>query len=232
MKREATSMARDQLSPALARLVVAAFWLSIAGVLGLAAALSMGLADPRPLGELRWTDEFSDPGRWLILAEPGVENFASPANEGLAFSVDGRGGVGWALAAAPKGDYSIEAGAAQVSGSDSVRHGLVLGWKDARHFTAITLNRDGYVEAYTQAGEERTDWFAWQQWPHVLGGGHPNRLRADVRADGRVEVRINDERVVSFEARMDGRWGMLVDGQGRSGEVVFTSAKLWSVREP
>lgn len=223
---------REELPPRLASVIVAAFWGSIVGLTALVIALAFGLADPRPLGRVQWEDDFSAATRWTILAGPDARVEPQAGTGGLRFSAGEASGMALALADMPPDDYSLEVAAAQVEGADSVRYGLVLGWRDSDHYTAMFLNRDGYVEAYTQDGAARTDWYRWQQWPHILYGGEANRLRADVYRDGRIEVRVNDEVVVAFEAAARGEAGPAVKGEGRSGEVVYHWAKLWSNAAP
>jgi len=109
-------------------------------------------------------------------------------------------------------------------------YGLVFGWQDDAHYSAVLVNGNGYAEAYTQAGPQRAAWLAWQQWPHILYGVESNRVRVDVRAEGAgtaVTARVNDEVLATTTlAGSAGQVGVLARGPGPA-RVVFSWVRLW-----
>jgi hypothetical protein len=211
------------LQGALAR----ALALGLLAALGVAGALGLGAADPPRAGPLRWEDDFkAGMGRWAWLPPPGgwlgLEGGALMARLGGA----GPDFPAVGLTTGPEGDYTFEvAGAA--AGGNGAAYGLVFGWQDAAHYSAVLINANGYAEAFTRAGDGATAWYAWQQWPHILVGAEANRVRVDVRGR-RVTLRINDELLAEGEAAQPhGRLGVIARS-AEPGEVVFSWARLWS----
>jgi hypothetical protein len=94
----------------------------------------------------------------------------------------------------------------------------------------VLVNGNGYAEAYTQAGQTRITWMAWQQWPHILYGAESNRVRVDVRTESAgttVTARVNDELLAETTlAGNAGQLGVLARGPGPA-RVVFSWVRLW-----
>jgi hypothetical protein len=195
------------------------------GLAALALALFLGAADPPRAGPLRWQDDFkAGVARWALEAPPG----ARFDDEGGALVVEWASAaagetMAWALAAGPTGDFTLEVAGASTSGA----YGLVFGWQDPAHYSAVLINGSGYAEAYTQAGAERQRWFEWQQWPHILAGAENNRLRVDVRG-GSVTARVNDEVLAaSMLPAASGRLGVVARAAGPA-QVVFSWVRVWA----
>jgi len=221
-------------SPAVPRwLWRASGWALIASVLavaGWAAALALGLADPPRAGPLLWQDDFkAGLDRWQIQPAPGGSTEA--AGGALVFALPAPPAdtwtLAWALTPGPSGDFTLEVAGAADAGSGEAAYGLVFGWQDAEHYQAVLVSGDGYAEAYTQRGAERTAWFAFQQWPHILYGSDSNRVRVEVRG-GVVMARINDE-VLATTTPAEGRGqiGVLVRSPA-AGRVVFSWVRVYA----
>jgi hypothetical protein len=203
------------------------FGAALLGVAGLAGALATGLADPPRAGALRWADDFqSGLGRWSLAAHP--EGTLLPNAGGL--SVDFSAADQWAaaLTAPPTGDFTLEMGGAQTGGDLGAYYGVTFGWGDAQNYSAALINGNGYAVVFTMTAGERHEWFALQQWPHILVGGEGNRVRVDVQG-ARVTVRVNDERVTAFEMASTpaGLAGPLAQSTG-AGWVQFNWVRLWA----
>ena len=205
----------------------AATWglgLTITGVVALALALANGLADPPRAGPLWWQDDFkTDVSRWHFISEGGA---AWESGSGaLVTTFTGPDQTALALADGPAGDFTLEIAAAQTEGEIGARYGLVLGWRSESEYGVVWLNGNGYAEAFTQAGPQRLEPFPFQQWPHILYGNEANRVRVDVRR-GHVTARLNDERLVEFDADSRGQLGVIARSTG-AGRVVFSWVKVW-----
>ena len=112
------------------------------------------------------------------------------------------------------------------AGEPAAAYGLVFDWEDEAHYSAVLVNGNGYATAFRQEGGQKTEWFVWQQWPHILVPPESNRVRVDLRG-GRLSVRINDERLVEVEyPSPGGRAGLLARSTG-PGVVIFSWARLW-----
>jgi hypothetical protein len=215
------------------RLAVWGFGLLLVGVVALAAALSFGLADPPRAGPLLWEADFSgQAARWEWFPPDG--GTLAPHGSALVADFARPGQVAAALAEAPTGDFTLEAGAAQTTGASGAQYGLVFNWQSDDHYSAVLVNGNGYVEAYRQAGRVREAWFPFSQWPHVLVGPEANRVRVDVRGL-RVTVRINDELLGAFEVPPGeaGRLGVMARATGAPGStgtsrVVFSWVRVWA----
>jgi hypothetical protein len=200
-------------------------------VAALAAALSLGLADPPHAGPLQWEATFAGlPAGWTVWAAEPARVAPGPGGLVVDFPAPGGGKVesmAAAITAEPSSDFTLEvAGGAQGPGN-SIAYGLVFGWRDSEHYSAVLVNADGYAQAYRQAGPQRAEWFPWQQWPHILGGADANRVRVDARG-AELTLRVNDEILVRAEAApQPGQVGVLARGAG-PGEVIFYWAKLWA----
>ena len=220
-----TVMTNDRAAPWLWRLANGALLLAVGGVAVLAAALALGAADPPRAGPLLWQDDFkAGLERWTLAAgQLSAEHGALEAS--LAAEADG---TALALTSAPDGSFTLEVAGAAVEGLAA--YGLVFGWQDDAHYSAVLVNGNGYAEAYTQAGPRRTTWLAWQQWPHILYGAESNRVRVDVRAEAAgtaVTARVNNEVLAATTlAGSAGQVGVLARGPGPA-RVVFSWVRLW-----
>jgi hypothetical protein len=217
-------MRSDQGVPVwLWRLVLWGGGLLGVAVIGLAIALSLGAADPPRAGPRLWFDDFkTDTTRWKFLAWGGT---LAPRQGALLadFAAPGQWGVG--LAERPAGDFTLEMTAVQSTGEIGAKYGLVFGWRDETHYSAVLINGNGYAEAYQLDGATRQDWFEWQQWPNILFGTEANQVRLDVRGH-RVTARINDELLAEFETETPGQMGVMAVSQG-PGQVIFGWVQVW-----
>jgi hypothetical protein len=229
------------------RLVAGGFAALLAAVVGLAVALALGAADPPRAGPRIWQDDFkAGAARWQFVAQ-GAQ--IGPQGGALVIDLAGRPSgaeaqSAAALTARPSGDFTVEMAGAQTSGALGAKYGLLLGWRDAAHYSAVLVNGNGYAEAYTLEDGQRRTWFEWQQWPNLLFGTDANRVRADV-AGGQVTVRINDEVLVTGTANTDGEIGVLAqdsvaalsgsavapgDGSAAPSRVVISWVQVWGKR--
>ena len=221
-------MDSDQLAPRwLWQIARWGFIAALVSVSALALGLSLGLAYPPRAGPLLWQDDFKvDSTRWEFSAPTG--GALAPRQGALAAEFTTPDQLVLGLTAGPAGDFTLEIAGTQTAGESGAVYGLVFGWQDEAHYNAVLVNSNGYAEAYRQDGPERQQWFAWQQWPHILVQPESNRVRVDVRA-ARVIVRINDERLVEAAANgapARGRLGVLARSIG-PGEVVFSWVRVW-----
>jgi hypothetical protein len=225
----------DEAPEWLARLVFGGLAALLAGLGILAAGLSLGWADPPRAGPLLWQDDFkAGESGWELVASPGAGLIRRGG--ALVASLDSAVPGTWVVGlaphqAAPTGDFTLEVAGAAVTSTSPTAYGLVFDWTDAAHFCALLINANGYAQAFRQAGDERDEWYAWQQWPHILVGTDNNRLRVDVRG-ARVTLRVNDEVVVAVNRPIGtGRLGVAMvapPAPGPAGEVVFSYARVWS----
>ena len=195
------------------------------GGVGLAGALSLGLADPRYIGSFKWQDNFkSETGRWEFIAPEGVSQNPNVGALLVEFSSGDRDQLALALTARPDTDFTLEVAGAQSGGESEAEYGLVFAWQDSRHYSAVLINRNGYAEAYRLEGGERRDWFTWQQWPNILLGTDNNRVRVDVRGSHIVAL-VNDELLAETTTQADGKIGVLAKSAGPA-QVVFSWARV------
>jgi hypothetical protein len=203
---------------------------ALLAVAGGAALLALGAADPPRAGPLLWQNDFkAGLGRWTVSAAPGGQADAAGGALALDLPASGADGSAWAVTAGPRGDYTLEVAGAAADGAGETQYGLVFGWQDAAHYSAVLVNGNGYAEAYTQAGAARQTWFEFQQWPHILYGSDPNRVRVDVRG-GAVTARINDEVLATTTlADAQGQVGVLArrPSDGPGGRIVFSWVRVW-----
>jgi hypothetical protein len=224
----------DSQQPAprwLWQVVAWGFGVLLVGVVGLATALALGAADPPRAGSVRlWMDAFkTGAARWQFYSE-GAQ--IGPRDGALVIGL-AENQVAAALTARPAGNFTVEMAGAQTSGALGAKYGLVLGWRDPAHYSAVLVNGNGYVEAYQVEGAERRVWFEWQQWPNLLAGTDANRVRADIRGQ-RITVRINDEVLLETTADTAGEIGVLArdsvaapDGSGSPSLVVISWVEVW-----
>ena len=205
---------------------------ALLGVAALAAALALGAADPARAGPLLWQDDFKNgTARWTLVPPSGgsllpadgalVATFApAPSSaETMAFG----------LTPGPAGDFTLEAAETAVTGQAGVRYGVLFGWQDTDHYSALIINGDGYAEAFQQTGNQRLNWFEWQQWPNILFGTGTNRLRVDVRGQS-LTLRINDEVLLAqVQSASRGQIGIAALGNSPA-KVVFSWVRVWAPR--
>jgi hypothetical protein len=205
---------------------------ALLGVAALAAALALGAVDPARAGPLLWQDDFKNgTSRWSLA--PPAGGSLLPADGALAatFAPAPASAEAWALGLTPRpaGDFTMEAAETAVTGQAAVRYGIMFGWQDADHYSALFINGDGYAEAFQQMGNERLSWFEWQQWPNILFGTGTNRLRVDVRGQS-LTLRINDEVLVS-QVRSAARGQIGIAALGSSpAKVIVSWVRLWAPR--
>ena len=202
----------------------------LVAVLSLGVALAMGAADPPRAGPLLWMDDFKTGSARLHFVTEGGS--IGPRQGALVADV-AEDQMAAALTARPDGDFTVEMAGAQTSGALGARYGLVLGWRDPAHYSAVLVNGNGYAEAYQIDGGQRRDWFQWQQWPNLLAGTDSNRVRADVHGR-QITVRVNDEFLAEMTADTDGEVGVLArdsvaaeDGSAAPSQVVISWVKVW-----
>lgn len=208
------------------RLSVWGLVLLVGGVGVLAWGLAQGWADPPVAGPLHLHTDFSLPDpNWTLYPPEAGSLTAGPGGLLITFTAPAQ--VALALTAAPPANFTVELGGAQTAGEVGAAYGLVFGWQDPTHYSVIVVNGNGYATAYQQQGVDRTTWFAWQQWPHLLAGYSPNQVRLDVRGL-QAEARINNERLVSFSLpRAPSTLGLWATSTGPS-QVVFNWVKVWA----
>jgi hypothetical protein len=224
---------RQQLTPSpqpplwLWRTATWSFLIVLLGVAGLAGGLSLGLADPPPVGLFKWQDDFkSETGRWEFMAPEGGSLNPNVGALLVEFSSLEREQLALALTARPEDDFTLEVAGAQTGGASGTEYGLVFAWQDATHYSAVLINGNGYAEAYRLEGGERRDWFKWQQWPNILVGTDNNRVRVDVRGT-RIVARVNDELLVEATTSSEGKIGVLSKSASPA-QVVFSWARVWA----
>lgn len=199
---------------------------AVLGIGALAWALAQGVADPPRTGNLWLFDDFKgEANRWTFISPDGINlrvegalvaEFAARPEQ-LAFG----------LTDAPAGDFTLEVAGTPRANSNGLAYGLVFGWQDETHYSAVLVNGNGYAEAYQQNGAERTTWFEWQQWPHAVGGD--NRVQVEVSA-GRMTARVNDEWLMetALATWPTGKIGVLARGADAPGAIVFSWVKVWA----
>jgi hypothetical protein len=208
------------------RLVTWGFGVALAMIVVLAWGLAQGWADPPRAGPVVRFDDFkSDLGQWAF----SVPEEASlvPTESGLRATFTAPDQLVLGVTAGPAGDFTLEVAGAQTAGETGAAYGLIIGWQDAAHYHAVLINGNGYAEAYRVDGAARADWFAWQQWPHILVGGVSNRVRVDVRGR-RVIARVNDELLAETTAAARGQVGLIARGLEPDQTVIFSWIQIWT----
>jgi hypothetical protein len=203
---------KDQIPIWAWRSVRWGFVILVIGLAGLIAAVALGVADPKPVGPLKWEDHFT-PGRWETFGEARF----------VAGGLDVSGAEGGAVTAPESADFTFEAAAGQSGGEIGAAYGLVVGYQSLQNHIAVLINGNGYVQVISADGRE---WRQWGQWPNILLGTEANRLRVDV-VDGEGLIRINDEVLLQAPVR-EGRVGVIARPSMGGQTVRFGWAKLWS----
>jgi len=180
-------------------------------IAGLIIAVALGVADPKPVGSLKWEDHFT-PGRW--------ETFGEAAFVTGGLDVSGEGGG--AITAPESADFTFEVAAGQSAGEIGAAYGIVFGYPSLQRYTAVLINGNGYVQVVSGDGRE---WRQWSQWPNILLGTEANRLRVDV-VNGEGLIRINDEVLMTVPVH-DGQVGVIARASTGGQTVRFGWAKLW-----
>lgn len=199
----------------------------VALVVGLAGALSAGLADPPHAGRLVWQVDFKHAAAladWQWQAPAGSSWETSTG--ALVITLPQTGTQGVALAGTPvTGDFTVDVAGAQTGGPPGTAYGVVWGWRDAANFNAAVVNGNGYARVFSVRGGQRWEVFPWAQWPHILGGAEANRVRVDVRGT-HITVRVNDEVVTTSHLHNAGQVGVLVRAEV-PGAVTIAWVRLW-----
>lgn len=192
------------------------FILLVVVIGGLVIAVANGVADPRPIGQLRWEEQWrAESGEWQVFGE-GVT-----IDKGLAIEV-GRDEIGGAVTGGEGSEFSFEVAGGQSGGEVGAAYGIVIGYQSPQQYTAVLINGNGYVEVVTAEGREL---LTWQQWPNILLGYEANRIRVDVQ-NGQGLIRINDEVLQTVEVQA-GALGVLARGSAAGQVVRFGWAKFW-----
>jgi hypothetical protein len=192
--------------------------LLLLAVLGLAAAVALGVADPQPIGALAWEETWAgERDRWQTFGEEIVMG-----NGGLEIGV-GADEIAGAITQIDSPAYTFEAAGGQAQGPVGAAYGLVVGYQGPRSYLAVLLNGNGYVEVASAGGRE---WMRWQQWPNILLGFEANRVRVDVQ-DGMGLIRINDEVLLTAPVSR-GAVGVIARGSADGQQVRFGWARYWS----
>lgn len=189
-----------------------------AAAAGLAAAVALGVADPKPVGRLKWEERWTaDGGRWVVFGE-GVKI----GDQGLEIDA-GRGEVGGAVTRREEAEFTFEVAGGQSEGEIGAAYGIVFGYQSPESYIAVLINGNGYVEVVSADGRE---WMAWQQWPNILLAYDANRLRVDVQGSEGL-IRVNDEVLMRAPAG-EGGVGVIARGSADGQRVRFGWAKYWA----
>jgi len=196
------------------------------GIVSLALALAQGVADPPRAGNLWLFDDFkSETSRWTFSAPEGINLHTEGAliAEFTALTTQ----PAFALTEGPANNFVLEIAGTPRANANDIAYGLVFGWQDETHYSAVLVNGNGYAEAYQQNGAERVVWFEWQQWPHAVSGD--NRVRVEVE-DGRVVARVNDEWLTeaALTTPPAGKMGVIAHTAGAPGGIIFSWVKVWA----
>ncbi|MEK7310819.1 MAG: hypothetical protein AAB382_02500 [Chloroflexota bacterium] len=187
-------------------------------VAGFVIVVASGVADPRPVGSLKWEEKWIvDSGQWVVFGEK-VE-----IGEGKLEIVLERGEIGGAVTRSEGAEYTFEVAGGQADGEIGAAYGIVFGYESPESYIAAMINGNGYVEVVSADGRE---WMAWQQWPNILLGTEANRLRVDVQG-GQGLIRINDEVLMRVPVG-DGAIGVIARASADSQRVRFGWAKYWT----
>jgi hypothetical protein len=191
----------------------------IVGIAGLAIAITLGIADPKPVGSLQWEQN------WMT----GSEDWLAFGNKDVTMGL-GRleiavnaGEVGGSVTPNDATEFSFEAAGWQAGGGAGANYGIVFGYKGDADYTSVTINNNSYVEVVSADGKA---WMPLQQWPNILLGSEANRIRVDVQG-GQGLIRINDEVLMTVPVS-DGDIGVIVRGTAEGQTVRFGWAKYWT----
>ena len=192
------------------------FVILVIAAIGLVIAVAGGVADPRPVGTLKWEDHFAEGARWQVFGK-GVE-----IGDRRLEIVVGPDEIGGAVTWSEGDEFTFEVAGGQADGEVGAAYGIVFGYRSLESYTAVMINGNGYVEVISADGQEH---LTWSQWPNILLDYEANRLRVDVQ-NGEGLIRINDE-VLMTVAAADGGVGVIARGSAEGQRVRFGWAKLW-----
>ncbi len=209
---------QPQLPDWLWQVVVGGFIALVIGIIGLASAVALGVADPRPVGALHWEDHFAEAGaKWETFG-----NGMSFAQDGLTITLRQANDISVAVVMPEAGEFSFEAAGRQSSGAVGAAYGIVFEYRDESHYSAVMINGNSYAQVFATDGRA---WMPWQQWPNILLGYEANRIRVDV-THGEGLIRINDE-VLARAPVGAGGVGVIARASANGQSVRFGWAKLW-----
>lgn len=222
VKRQASNLQRPtsnlQLPEWLWRIIVWGFVILVIGIGAMVIAVAAGVADPKPVGTLQWEDHFTEAGaKWQMFGSG-----ASFAEDGLTIALARANEIGGAVMLPDATAFSFEVASGQSSGEVGAAYGIVFGYQDESHYSAVMINGNSYAQVFSTDGRE---WMAWQQWPNILVGYEANRIRIDV-SGGEGLIRINDE-VLLRAPTGDGGVGVIARASANDQQVRFGWAKLW-----
>lgn len=172
--------------------------------------ISIGLFDPKPLGQLTIRKEFDQSIRIVddyLLPLPGEYSSSK---------------------------YTVRLSAAWNSGDHDVGYGLQLG--DEAEGTIVAVSPLGYVtlqnnRAPASGGlsfQDADHLIPWQTWPHVNEGNQANEIWIDIEDSHLTSVRINRELLWNGAAPLTGDgiyfWA---ESYGEPGVVTIASYELF-----
>ncbi len=194
-------------------------------------AVSQGIADPQPLGELIIDAHFRDDVGWELW--PAIAS--SEARRG-AYTITLPLARARVYAIAPylvRAPSTLEIDARPISGAPEARYGLWWGsGPDAPH-KVVAVNSHAYFAVLQFNGAEWQPIHPWEMFPWLLDQGEPNRLRVDL-SDGWALVRLNEEVATTFasEDRMPFHVGFFIETTPTGGSTIaFERLRIWQAVE-
>jgi hypothetical protein len=188
-------------------------------IAGLAIAIALGVADPKPVGSLQWEENWQTGSEdWLAFGNKDVTMGLGR----LEIAVNA-GETGGSFTSNEANEFSFEAAGWQQAGEAGANYGIVFGYNSEDDYTSVTINNNSYVEVVSANGKT---WMPLQQWPNILLGSEANRIRVDVQG-GQGLIRINDEVLMSVPVN-GGDIGVIVRGTAERQIVRFGWTKYWT----
>lgn len=194
------------------------FVILIVAVSLLIIAVANGVADPKPVGSLKWEEKWLTTEHDWQAFGPGV----SIGDGRLEIEIDSSEIAG-AITPNNSNSFSFEVAGGQTVGEVGAAYGIIFDYQSEQSYTAILINGNGYVEVTSATG---TEWLAWQQWPNILLAYEANRVRIDAE-NGQGLIRINDEVLITVPVN-GGALGLIARGSLDGQRVRFGWAKYWS----
>jgi hypothetical protein len=182
--------------------------LTLAGMLAVLVALTLGWNNPRPTCPPDWQ----------------AGGFPLPME-----SASGQTAV--TLLRRSCNDLTLEVEAAPLIDPRSgfTSYGLAYRAQDAAHYYVFAVGSDGYYAVLRLTGDEEIPLVDWQQFPHIHRGRRANRLR--ITCAGPIcHFYINDEYVTKVEDTtwLRGDVGLWMRSSGNGVAVVeFASLRAW-----
>ena len=170
--------------------------------------VSLGVFDPKPIGE-------------LVLTAP-IEDIQE---------VDQLEVVSWLDLEAPSPNFSARLTGSWLSGEDDMGYGLVVG--NPERYLIVAVSPLGYLSIW-EAGTiiespNRSDLIPWRTWPHIRTTDEQNEIWIDVQDNVVANVWINRELLavepISLSSRGFGTWSQSF---GESAELRFDYLELFS----